>query len=481
MALETIRGVNTTSKSLEQKRNRKDSEKSTFFGGDQKTENHRKTAYMSRLCKVCNGPHGVWRCEKFKAMSVQERWDAANRLHLCFHCLGGDHFGQTCVTTRICGINNCKDKRNRLLHTHRNQQHGIEQIEERSSQLMSDQNAPSGEASAGNSNQSVESERKPLVVSLPQDSADPQTERSHTTTVAEHADVRVLALRTVPVIVKNGGGKLRGNALLDEASTKTYINADAAAELGLQGRSQKVTVNVLNGQNETFDTMPVKVELESFDGSVKTAINAFTSERVTGNMKEINWGAYAAKWTHLKDIQFPDPGLRPFVDILIGVDYAELHYSFKDVGRRSGEPVARRTPLGWTCVRSPSGLKGSDLQTSFTHTYLDREHRQDSDEICVLLRSFWKVEASGTFKDAKILNFDDKLALEKVENSIKYVDGKYQVAIPWKDDELELPDNYESAVRRLFNTKRGCGTTQRLEKLTPNASVSTLKKDTFER
>ena len=43
VALETIRGVNTTSKSLEQKRNRKDSEKSTFFGGDQKTENHRKT------------------------------------------------------------------------------------------------------------------------------------------------------------------------------------------------------------------------------------------------------------------------------------------------------------------------------------------------------------------------------------------------------------------------------------------------------
>ena len=55
------------------------------------------------------------------------------------------------------------------------------------------------------------------------------------------------------------------------------------------------------------------------------------------------------------------------------------------------------------------------------------------------------------------------------------------MAIPWKDDELELPENYESAVRRLFNTKRGCGTTQRLEKLTPNASVSTLRKDTFER
>ena len=173
VASETIRGVNTASKSFEQKRNRKDSERSTFFSRDQKTESHRKTAYMSRPCKVCNGPHGVWRCEKFKMLSVQERWDAAKRLHLCFHCLGGDHFGQTCVRTRICGINNCRDKHNRLLHTHRNQQQdGIEQIEEKSSQLKSDQNLPSGDTSAGNSNLSVESERKPLVVSLPQESAD---------------------------------------------------------------------------------------------------------------------------------------------------------------------------------------------------------------------------------------------------------------------------------------------------------------------
>ena len=121
--------------------------------------------------------------------------------------------------------------------------------------------------------------------------------------------------------------------------------------------------------------MPVKVELESSDGSVKTGINAFTAERVTANMKAINWGAYAAKWTHLKDIKFPDPGPRPFVDILMRVDYAELHYSFKGVGGRSGEPVARLTPLGWTCVGSPSGLKGNDLQTSFTHTYLVLEQK----------------------------------------------------------------------------------------------------------
>ena len=66
VASEIIPGVNTASNSFKKKRNRRDSEKSTLFCRDQKTENHRKTVYMSCLCKVCNGQHGAWRCEKFK-------------------------------------------------------------------------------------------------------------------------------------------------------------------------------------------------------------------------------------------------------------------------------------------------------------------------------------------------------------------------------------------------------------------------------
>ena len=62
--------------------------------------------------------------------------------------------------------------------------------------------------------------------------------------------------------------KLKVNALLDDFSTKTYLNADVAAELGLQGQTEKVTVNVLNDQVETFETKPVNFKLESLDGNV---------------------------------------------------------------------------------------------------------------------------------------------------------------------------------------------------------------------
>ena len=189
------------------------------------------------------------------------------------------------------------------------------------------------------------------------------------------------------MILKNGNRAIKVNALLDEASTKTYINADVASELELQGISRKVTVNVLNGQTESFETMPVDVELERLDGSVSKAVSAFTTERVAGNLEAIDWRKHANKWPHLRGIQFPKPGLHPLVDILIGV-HVDLHYSFKDVKGRPGEPVDRLTPLGWTCVEPASTQRSGGLQTNFTHTYFVRQQQENSDEISNLVRRF---------------------------------------------------------------------------------------------
>ena len=95
------------------------------------------------------------------------------------------------------------------------------------------------------------------------------------------------------VSLKNGNCKMKVNALLDDASTKWYINADIAAQLGLQGKIQQVTVNLLNGQIKTFDTMPMKFELESLNGLVDMKMSTFKAARVTGNMNVVEWSDLA--------------------------------------------------------------------------------------------------------------------------------------------------------------------------------------------
>ena len=166
------------------------------------------------------------------------------------------------------------------------------------------------------------------------------------------------------------------NALLDEASTKSYVNADIAAELRLQGRTEKVTVNVLNGQVETFETKPVNVELTSVTGSVSMVINAYTVNRATGNMPVIEWNKYKKQWPHLRNIDFPTSPSRLIVDMLIGLDCADLLYAIQEVRGKPGQPIARLTPLGWTCIGNPGSDYQEVCQTNFAFTYFVKDQTE---------------------------------------------------------------------------------------------------------
>ena len=110
---------------------------------------------------------------------------------------------------------------------------------------------------------------------------------------------------------------------------------------------------MLNGQAETFDTKPVSVELKSVTGSVRMIVNAYTVNRVTGNMPVVDWNKYKKQWPHLRNIDFPSPPGRPIVDMLIRLDCADLLYAIEKVREKPGKPIARLTPLGWTCIGKP--------------------------------------------------------------------------------------------------------------------------------
>ena len=88
VASETIRGVTSSNRNVDSRRNQ--SEKA-FFGNAQESEIQKYCP-----CKVCKGHHGVWHCDKFKDLPVQERWNTAKRLKLCFRFLGGGHRGHVC-------------------------------------------------------------------------------------------------------------------------------------------------------------------------------------------------------------------------------------------------------------------------------------------------------------------------------------------------------------------------------------------------
>jgi len=276
-----------------------------------------------------------------------------------------------------------------------------------------------------------------------------RSEHSLTTTMATTKaaePAKYLALRTVLVVVKKGERRMIVNALLDDGSTKTYIHGDVAAELGLKGSTQRIIVNVLNGEEDSFETMPVEFDLRSIDGKTRARISAFTATRVTGNLSPVNWKGQSGKWMHLQGVNFPSLGPWPIIDMMIDIDYAELHFSIKDVPGQPGESVARLTPLGWTCIGSPELAEDSVQQTNFNMAYF--VHQQEK-ELSSVLQTFWEVDSFGSITDRELLKKEEASAVKAFESSVQFKGERYEVDTAWKPNAPELPNNYEMAVNPL--------------------------------
>ena len=143
-------------------------------------------------------------------MEVSKRWEYAKKFKLCFRCLGEGHPGQSCFRTRICGLDGCQEVHHRLLH--KQAVNKISAVNKNSSDLRKKKNV--------DDNQSVNSS-KTTGLSSEGETADKNEDATMMSETSK--TMGNVALRTVSVYLKNGDRKLKINALLDDASTKTYV------------------------------------------------------------------------------------------------------------------------------------------------------------------------------------------------------------------------------------------------------------------
>ena len=437
IATEAVRGVKGKSTRPPSRPTSRQGNQRTFFSEAESGRNTKKAP-----CLDCGKNHGIWNCSDFKQKKVTDRLNFAKHNQLCFRCLGQDHQGKTCPRSRQCGQDGCTDLHHRLLHKPGSTKSNLDKSSKVvctgtvGSQEKSSREVDTGTMGLQNRNSSL-------------------TEGKEQTTLVTQNNVRAsfIGLRTVPVILRNGEQSLKINALLDDASTKSYINADVATELGLQGRTEKITVNVLNGQVEAFETKPVNVELRSITGNVSTMVSACTVDRVTGKMPVVEWNKFKQQWSHLRNIDFPTSATRPIVDMLLGLDCADLLYAIQEVRGKPGEPIARLTPLGWTCIGNTGPTSQEVCHTNFAYTYFAK-NQTEIEQINSTLKQFWEIENVQSMHDAPIVRIEEQLAMKKVESTLSFENQMYRVGIPWKSDRHALPDNYEMALRRLENTEK---------------------------
>ena len=191
------------------------------------------------------------------------------------------------------------------------------------------------------------------------------------------------------LVVAPDGSSVEARALLDNASSASFVSERLVQSLSLPRVNQHVRVSGIGGLSQSA---PIQ-SISSFQVSPvgpnkrKIGVTAVVVPKVTCDLP-LAPVPYQLNWKHISDLPLADPGFgQPGrIDILLGVDVFidVLHH-----GRRSGppeSPTALETEFGWVlcCGAAPSLDSPVNVCVTSLHSFVT-----SGDDI---LRRFWEIE-----------------------------------------------------------------------------------------
>ncbi|KAL1240155.1 Microtubule organization protein AKNA [Trichinella spiralis] len=109
---------------------------------------------------------------------------------------------------------------------------------------------------------------------------------------------------------------------------------------------------------------------------------------------------------------------------------------------QEGEPMAIHSTLGWIICDPTPGK----VTTKSTKMFAKVEDHLDD-----ILKNFWDMEAVGIKEEKKET---DSKASQLFEKTVHFDGERYEVQLPWSNEESKLPNNYKQALDRLIQTER---------------------------
>ena len=344
-------------------------------------------------CWVCQKPHKIWQCEDFKRKSLTERRKIVNEKKCCYNCLSLKHSVRECKSRVSC--RHCKRRHHSSLHD---------------PNYNGSNETPEVESNYGTSN-------------------------THT------------YLQVIPTTVSNGERSIQVNALLDTGSDTTLIKSSLATQLNLSGKNQTMRISNVLSKKQTFNSTSVNFTISS-SSKDKPSISiqdAWVVENLNVKMRPCNLSKIKGQFDHLKGVPLVQP-LKGSVEVLIGADTPEalLHLEYVK-GKSKNGPIAVKTVFGWTLF----GGRSSE-ENSISTNFLSFEKLEASVE------RFWEQESYPTTSKLSnaLLTKDEKRALSLLKSGTTLVEGRCQVGMLWKNDDVQLINNRALAEKRLQSTEK---------------------------
>ncbi len=365
--------------------------------------NASETATNCVLCK--SEKHPLYACPRFKSLPHDKMIATIRSNGLCLNCLRPGHLSRQCSSFNRC--RRCQRPHHTLIHT----------------------------------------EVKESV---------PPEQQSHVSTIgpviatnAQAGCTSSTLLMTCQVVINGPDGScMRARALLDCASSTSFVSERLAQALRLPRSSQSMKISGVAGLSHqsplhsvtTFDVAAVSSPNE------KLRVTAVVLPHVTCNLP-LQPVHQDSKWTHLSDLHLADPdfGCPGKIDLLLGIDiYADvlLH------GRRNGPPgtpTAFETKFGWV-LAGRAGTSTSPPRIAASHHVAVAS----GDDI---LRSFWEIEENPR-EDCNRSPEERSVMQHFSETHTRRGSERFVVPLPKNPQAKPLGESISQAVRRFLSLER---------------------------
>ena len=395
---------------------------STASSSQQRSNSKSKVEQLSN-CVACKDKHPLWRCPVFRKKTPTERARIVADNKLSFSCFQPNHSFRQCPQPRKCTKDGCESSHNTFLH-------GAERIFTKNA-VSSSKVKPETSGCIGTSINSEKPEESSGMPSV--------------------TDVKGL-LQVTEVELQSHGKSEKVLALCDSACSHSWISANLAKKLNVNGKPTQLTVHGINS-NQVVDTQMVELKLtpvHSGGSCSPFVVKPYVREDLSVGTDFIDVDFLKTKYPHLEPIALKKYSYAD-VEMILGQDVFHsirpLEYFDSD---RKNTPVAVRLPLGWV-LSGPLPSTSGFYSTCFKAVTCDK---QLDTELVDQLRSWYDMESYGTYKQADSRSAADARA-SKILDETTYHDGcRYQVGMLWAEDGSSLPNNYFSALVQLKSLER---------------------------
>ena len=233
-------------------------------------------------------------------------------------------------------------------------------------------------------------------------------------------------------------------AFLDPGSTVSFCSDGLMEELDFHGRKVEITLSTM-GTMESHLVKGLEIcDLES--NNIISLPHVYTKDNISVSKAYMPKQRDIERWSHLAEVKIPSAEVE--ITMLIGNNVPDAYAPLDvKVGPR-GSPHAVKTLLGWIVCNLTSKRASGELSVNKVDIIAMHE-RKNLKSLDSLVRESINYDFPERAIDHKReLSRENKEFMEKTSESIKFKDGHYEIGMPFRDENVKLPDNRECVLMR---------------------------------